>query len=303
VSRACQRCGVAREAERFCTGCGLDFWRAAAEEAQPAAATETPPAMVPRQGGGVPIWLVTGGLAVVLAVAAVGVWIISGANLVPEDRRQPVVVPPPEIHPLLTEFYHEVRDPEAAFSVEQTGTLTLSGATEESYDLSVSGRLNADDFIGTLGITGASEAISADVAVVDGHPYVREEGGDWVAGAELRGADQESVNPFKRIQSVAELEYVGPATRDGVDGHVIVTEKWLGTRNTTELLLTVGRFTDREARMEVFVTDDGVPISAEYTFSANASAGDETLAVSGTESFVFSDWDSVEPIEPPIPPS
>ena len=33
VAAVCQRCGGARGGERYCPHCGLDFWKAAEEEA------------------------------------------------------------------------------------------------------------------------------------------------------------------------------------------------------------------------------------------------------------------------------
>lgn len=299
MSRVCQRCGATRDASRFCTSCGLDFWRAAAEEShQTTVEAPTPP---PSTRGGAPIGLLAIGLGVVLlVVAAGGLWLLLGDELGRQDAHPPLVAPRPSLPAILTAFYHEARDPEAAFTVNMTGTMSLSGAVEESYDITVRGRLDAEDWALRLAMEGGPNAIRADVVVLDGIPHIREAGGAWVVGAELRGAQRTSVSPFARISTVAELEYLGPERRGGVDGHLIVTEKWLGRHDASELLWTIGVLRNREARMEIFVDDDGVPIFAEYTYSAEARSGGETLVISGTESMRFSDWDNVEPIEPPV---
>jgi hypothetical protein len=301
MSRVCQRCGATRDAERFCPSCGLDFWRAAADDANPPPAAGTASAPPPAAARGIPIWLVTSVVGVLLLVVAIGVWILSGARTGVEDR-PPVFAPRPEVHPLLTAFYREARDSKASFAIEQEGTITVTGATEDSADLSAHGRIDGEDWIMRIRLKSDDASFAGDVALVDNVPYARELGDDWQVGDELSGSEREPVNPFARISTVTELEYVGVEERDGVEGNVLVTEKWLGAHNLDPLLEGL-RLTDREARMEIFVSDAGVPISAEYTFTALAGDGDRTLVFSGATTFRFSDWDDVEPIEPPIPPT
>jgi hypothetical protein len=302
MSRVCQRCGATRDAARFCGSCGLDFWQAAADEAQPAAPPV--PAAAPVEGGwqGPPVGMIAVAIGVVLLVAAGGLWVLSGLRLGSPGGGPATVASRPPMHPIITAFFREARDPDAAFAVEQTGTLSLSGpADEESYDVSAHGRLQGADYAVRLRMEGGPGAVAGDVVVVDGYPFAREIGGEWVAGDQLRGVQLESVNPFGRISTVTELEYAGPGEQNGVEGHILVTEKWLGSISSDNLLHTLGRLIEREARMEILVTDLGVPISADYTFRAEAQIGGERLTMSGTTDYTFSDWDDVEPIEAPMP--
>ena len=303
----CQRCGGVRGPSRYCPHCGLDFWKAAEAEANLGAAT-----MAAAQGpvvvgsGGTPVAMLAIGAGFALLAIAAVVWIIATSGLLSgggrEGGQQLGNAPPPAVHPLVLDFFSEARDPEAAYAWRQEGSVTVTVPDREvETEFTASGRVDGKDQDTSIRLVEDGElAFDGDIIVVDQHGYVRTTGDEWVETGRIPGAQLTTINPFARITTVAELEYVGEETRDGVEGHVLTTDKWLSDPALDDPIRELAHVRSREALMEVFVDADGVPLSALYTYSLEARTPDgEIVTMAGETNFSFSDWDAVEPIVAP----
>ena len=307
ATRACERCRATREGSRFCPSCGLDFWQAAAGAgAEPAGVPSptSPQGGVASSGGaGLSIGLLAVAAGLVLLVAAGGLWLAMGTGTPPRGPAQ-ARNEVPASHPLILAFFAEARDPTAAYAWSQEGEVELRAFGEVTGSLLLArGRFVADDWIAAVTITEDDErSFSGDLAVIGNHVYLQEGDGGWTEGERVPTAALGPMNPFARISTVGELEYVGPERRNGVDGHIVRTDKWLSDPEMDDPVRRVAHMTVRESLMEIHVDDAGVPLSAVHTFTIEARTPDgEDVVLTGRTRYVFRDWGAIEPIVPPTP--
>ena len=308
-ARSCPRCGASRQdASRFCPTCGLDFWQAAAG-VQPAdaasratggvgSATTAPGAQ------GLPAGILAIGAGVILLVGALGLWLALNA-VVPDRAGGPQrLTEAPATHPLVLAFFSTARDPEAAFAWTQNGEVLVTGLGEElATTVASEGRMSGEDWIASMRIAETDQPpFEGEVAVVGRHVFARSGDGGWTAGERVPAAALAPANPFARITTVAELEYVGPETRDGAEGHLLRTEKWLSDPELAASMRRLVHERSRESLMEIHVGPDGVPLSAVHTFSLEGRTPEgEIVTLSGRTTYAFSDWGAIEPIVAPTP--
>jgi hypothetical protein len=163
VAAVCQRCGGTRGGERYCPHCGLDFWKAAEEDARGTAVADSPP--IPASvttSGGTPMGLVAIGVGVSLLAVAVLVWIVAGSGLLRDGTTGPQLgqQPPPAVHPLVLDFFAEARNPEAAYAWRQTGTATVAIPDQEFVStVDVAGRADGDDWAAQMRMVEDGEAV------------------------------------------------------------------------------------------------------------------------------------------------
>lgn len=301
--RVCPRCGASRQdASRFCVSCGLDFWQAAAGstggDARAASVANAPAAQAP------PVAMLAIGAGVILLVGAMALWL--AFNVLQPDRRggPQRLTEAPATHPLVLSFFSEARDPEAAFAWTQEGEVRVTGLSEELLtSVASEGRMAGADWIASMTITETDQAaFTGEIALVGGYAYTRTGDGGWTAGERIPAAALDPVNPFARITTVAELEYVGPVARDGRDAHLLRTTKWLSDQGLAAAVRRVAHERSRESVMEIVVRPDGVPQSAVHTFSLEARTPDgQIVTLSGRSTYTFTDWGAVDPVTAPTP--
>ena len=250
---------------------------------------------------GASVGLLAIGAGVALLVVAVLVWVVAGSGLL-RDTRPQLGQQPPAIHPLVLAFFAEARDPDAAYSWQQRGEITVTTPDEDfASRINAAGRANGEDWTAEMRVVEDGDAaFEGQVTIVSRHGYVRADGEAWVETGRIPAAQLGPVNPFARITTVAELNYVGPETRDGVDGHILTTDKWLNEPEADDPLRRVAHVRSREALMEIFVNATGVPLSALYTFAIEArTPAGEMVTLSGESRYRFDDWGAVEPVVAP----
>lgn len=304
ATRACARCGAARDGSRRCSSCGLDFWRAAAGDDAPTPEAVPGSAAVATRGagsgGGIGLLAIGAGV-VLLAVAGVA-FLLVGMPAAPRSPARVLDVPP-ATHPLVLAFFSEARDPDAGYGWQQATDATLT-AGDEAYSTTIAaeGRFAAGDWIARMEIVDDGQAtFEGEVAVIGRHVYLREGDAAWSEGMRVPGSALTPINPFTRIVTVGDLDYVGPERRDGVDGHLLTTTKWIIDPELDDPIQRLARIRSRESLMEIHVDDAGAPMSAVHTYSVLARTPDgEDVIFRGRTTYTFADWDAVDPIEPPV---
>ena len=203
---------------------------------------------------------------------------------------------------LINRFFHQVRDPDAAFVVISDGEILTSGLPVEVPPITVASEVSirGNDWAGRLSIVEGDEAVvDADMMLVDGISYVRLPEAEWVSEEVLE--HYYSINAFARISTVTEVEYLESEIVDGERWHRLVVTKWLGGRVFTDYLNRFARIDSRDSRMEIVVDDLGVPTGADLVMQVVATdSSDATATFDITATYQISDWDAVDPIEPPI---
>ena len=306
--QTCPTCDAPREgAIRYYPACGLDFWRAAAGETG-RAADEAPaaPTAASSRTSFAPNFLAIGVIGViVLGVAGVTSAVMLGALSFggPAVGADSTARPLSDEDRLVNRFFRQVRDPDAAYVVVAEGEVLITGLPPEiapPITMTAEIRLHGNDWMGRESVVeGAAAALEFEVALVDGIGYARPPDADWVS--EDVPERLYVISPFGRISTATEVEYLDSEVVDGERRHRVAVTKWLGGREFTDYLHRFARIDSRESRMEVVVDELGVPLVADLVMKVVATDGsDVTATFDVTATYRISDWDAVEPIEPPI---
>lgn len=293
----CPTCAwVSVRAPHYCPGCGYDYWRAAAGlDAEPRVAA---PAAAPRADGRFSAALMIAGLVGLVTTGVVTAVVVLGGT----ERETPVIVNTlPSRGPedfVIVRFFREARDPYAAFTVAMDGTIQAVNPAGPAAPLSQSMVVHGEDWA----VYGSVEADGTTVAVTNaliGGTYYERVGDDtpW-ARADAPG-DVDPMNPFARIATVSEIEYLGMETVGGTNLHHLLVTKWLGGSGRDFRMLGFDGVTDRESRFDIWVNDDGVPIRGRQLITFTVVEEGATYTFNADVSMKFHDWDDVEPIEAP----
>jgi hypothetical protein len=307
----CPSCGEPREdTKRFCAACGLDYWRAAAGDNTDPGTSASATAAPSRQAApaarsaaaGSPLFIVGATLLALATLAAIvaAVVMIAGSGG-PLSADEPVATPLSEEQILIRAFFRQARDPNAAFAVTGVATVNVDGLSRPVPRTRArsSVRIHGDDWMGDIAIRQrGQEPFVADAAYVDGVMYARLANADRWQQRELPLAQIGSINPFARISTVGEIEYVGAQEVDGREVHHLRVTKWLGGTDFDDLLVNIA-ITDQQSVLDILVANDGRPISADLTMDVTASDGVETATIATEARYRFSDWDGVDPITAP----
>jgi hypothetical protein len=299
--QSCPTCSAPRDgALRFCPACGLDYWRAAAGDAEQRDPTPPPAA---RPATRLPALMVVAGVTILIAVSVTAV-IMSGLVPIAGVGSRPAATPrqlTPE-EAVVYAFFREVRDPRAEYSLTTEATTTFNGLEVEIPPVNVTNeiRIYRDDWAGTERVTDDEATTDYEAALVDGVVYLSEDGGDW----ESKEIPERlhPISPFRRISTVTEVDYLESTTFDGATQHTLVITKWLGGRDYSDILRRFARIVSQESRMEVTVDSFGVPSIAELDVTVVATDGVDTLTIEAHATYRFADWDDVEPIDSPLEP-
>jgi hypothetical protein len=290
----CPGCGwVSVDAPHYCQKCGHDFWRSAAGEAQRTLrALPPPPARADRR---VTAALVTAGIAGLIVAAIATVAFVIGAS---EEERPQIVNTRPTPRPgqaIIEAFYREARNPAASYTYRSEGTIRVSDPQSESSFVEVV-TMRGPDWLAELTVTSDGESTTTGLAEVGGEYFERTDD-EWAGiNARQNGPD----GPFARITTVADVEYVGRELSGDVALHHLVVTKWLGDSGSDWRLSGFGRLTGREGRLDVWVTDDGVPVRATQSMTHTLTDQLGSYVVTVEESLTFEAWGDAAPIEPPV---
>ena len=293
----CPTCAwVSVRAPHYCPGCGYDYWRAAAGlDVEPRVAVSAPP---PRADGRFSAALMIAGLVGLLTTGVVTAVVVLGGT----ERDAPLIVNTlPSRSPedfVIVRFFREARDPDAAFTVAMDGTIQAVNPAGPAAPLSQSMVVHGEDWA----VYGSVEADGTTVAVTNaliGGIYYERVGDDtpW-AHADAPG-DVDPMNPFARIATVGEVDYLGMETVGGTNLHHLLVTKWLGGSGRDFRMLGFDGVTNRESQFDIWVNDDGVPIRGRQLTTFTVVEEGATYTFTADVTMKFHDWDEVETIEAP----
>lgn len=256
----------------------------------------TPPALPPTSKAPLIIALV-----VVAAIVATGIGLVAlstrggpvnlgaastpGSGAASPSLPARIATPTPTADPgkaVLTKFWTLVSAPNASYHVTVSGKSKLGTQRwtfHESLDIA------GDEYAGSF--TSSLEG-TRKVARKDGVYWYKKTGKTPVG---VRTNDRHlRRTPFMDLNLAAWVDYVKPVIRGGKHLHLLRSNTFY--RPDTARLLGLPRFPFEPNKMglDLYVTDDGVPVSAEFTLSAHGRGvkPGTKVTLTSTASFTFS---------------
>ena len=234
--------------------------------------------------------LVAGSILVVLAVAPNGIGSIGSQPSVPPSGstsgRSGVASPSPTptIDPgqaVLARFWTLVSNPRASYHLAASGKSVLDKKTFGTFKESID--VVGDEYSGWI---DSSASPKGTIARKDGVIWVK------VPGKARVGRQTSEryyrLTPFLYLEMAAWVDYLKPVTVNGRHLHVLRSNKFY--RPDIARMLDFKKFLVVPDKMvlDVYVTDDGVPVSAVFTADVNVRDVTGHHAFHGRTSFTFS---------------
>jgi hypothetical protein len=299
----CPNCGrVAEGAPHYCPTCGLDYWRVAAGAAPTPIDSRRASVAVAQRGPGRPAILVALGFAGLVA-AGIGTAIFAGGAFQPDEPLIANTRPSRGPHDFIIErFYGAARSPFANYRYVSTAVARQVSPVASEHAIVESVVVHGDDWLSRRTYAVEGEPTEDTLAVVDGVVYAQlGTDAEWLVG-ETVGEDRPG-SPFFRITTVGEISYVDSELgADGVVLHHLLVTKWLGASGTDARMLGMGQLVDRAGSLEIWVTEDGIPVRARSVSTFGLSEGGDTDRFSVEATMTFEAWGEVDPIVRPDTP-
>jgi hypothetical protein len=148
---------------------------------------------------------------------------------------------------------------------------------------------------GTIDLRGGGVSIHLAVILVDGTVYLRLGRGEWQTASEAAGFS----NPLGGL-AVEGLTVIDRVNVAGTLTHHLRAENPEGLNGQTLSGNTLTDLTIESSSLDVYITDDGVPLKATVKFSGTGIFGGEQGAVVTTIRYDFSKFDQEIEILAPI---
>jgi LppX/LprAFG-like lipoprotein len=169
----------------------------------------------------------------------------------------------------------------------------------ETLDMDITQDVAGGDAAGTIDIRAAGTSLRIEVVVLDGAGYARIANRDWQAIP----ADAGDANPMASLD-VEGLQPVGRANVAGTLTHHLRTEDVSVFDTSTITGTSLADLRIDALAFDVYVTDDGVPLTALMEFSGSGLVTGERQPVKATVRYDFSRFgEPVTIVAPQLPPS
>lgn len=165
----------------------------------------------------------------------------------------------------------------------------------QTLDMDVASDVAGADETGTIDIRGAGASIHMDLIILDGTAYARVAKGEW----QTIPADTSSANPLLGLD-VEGLEPVGVVNVAGQLAHHLRTDDVATIDTGTITGSTLTELTLDTVAFDVYVNDDGVPLTAVMEFAGNGTLNGKSQKVKATIRYDFSEFGKAVEIEAPI---
>lgn len=176
---------------------------------------------------------------------------------------------------------------------------TLVSAPDLSYHMTVSGKSKLGKerwtFRESLDVVGDEYAGSFTSSLEGTRKIARKDGGYWYkksgkTAVGVRTNDRHlRRTPFMDLQLAAWLDYVKPVSIGGRHLHLLRSNAFYRPDYARLLGLPKFPFEPNRAELDLYVSDDGVPVSAEFTLFAHGRGATPgtTVNLNSTTSFTF----------------
>jgi hypothetical protein len=257
-----------------------------------------PPPPAPTSSGGPP-WLIIAGLAVIaVAVAGLVVLATTSPGSLPGQAAATTPAPggsgtgissvasptpSPTLDPgkvVAARFWTLISDPKASYHMAASGRSVINKKTFETFKESID--VVGDTYSGWI---DSSVSPKAKIARKDGVIWVK------VPGKARVGRQTSEryfrLTPFLYLEMAAWLDYVKPVTVNGRHLHLLRSNKYY--RPDIARMLDFSKFLVVPDKMvlDVYVTDDGVPVSAVFTADVVVGHGTNRQDFHGRTAFTF----------------
>ena len=173
-------------------------------------------------------------------------------------------------------FWAQVSAPDASYHVSVKGRSVFDGKTYETFSESID--VVGDEYSGTIRRTAPGPLLNAiQPSRIKLATIARKAGVVWLKEAgkhrtsRRSSARSDRMTPFMFLDLVAEVDYVKPVTINGRHLHLLRTNRYY--RPDIARMLDLARFNvvpDAMA-LDLYVTDDGVPVKATFTVALSGN--------------------------------
>ena len=226
-----------------------------------------------------------GAIAIVLVIGALAAmqFIKPGSSALSSTGTRPSVAPA-STDPgkqVLAKFWAVVRNPVLSYHLAASGSWTgPDGTGSFTSSMDVAG----DDYSGTISAKG-SGVKSAKVIRVDPFTWTKIGAKPWLPV--LTNDPAQRSLPFLYLDNQAALAYVGPVERDGQQVHLLRSTDAYQPYVSGLLNLPTFEFAKDLVKLEVYVTDDGAPVAAEFVCEAGGKQANGKPVFRGTAERLF----------------
>jgi hypothetical protein len=184
---------------------------------------------------------------------------------------------------------------EQSFHLAGDMLMTVSNLTLQA---AITSDVSKGDEQGTIDVRGPGVSIRLSLVLVDGTVYLRIANRAWQTVPTRAGFS----NPLAGLH-VEGLAPVDIVKVNGVRAHHLRAENPEGINAKTLSGNTLTDLTISSSSMDVYITDDGVPLTAILEFAGNAAFGGETGRVTARIRYDFSKFGQDIRIVAPVVPS
>lgn len=173
-----------------------------------------------------------------------------------------------------------------------------AGKDYQQLQVYLAGDISGEDFSGSMTLQSPGVIVEAEMVVLDDVNYVRPARGEWTIDESFE--QTQPLNPFTSDIS-DNVQYQGTVIRNGRTLHDLYIDTWIGG-DLNDLARRVGL---RRARMpssslDVYVGDDGLPVSAELGFTITGRYDGQPVEFIYYVTYGFSEIGQSIVIEAPI---
>jgi hypothetical protein len=209
----------------------------------------------------------------------------TAAGATPRSERSPLptVTPSPEDE-VLASVWRQIDDPTLSYHLSGKGRSKIQGEIVFRFTLELD--INGDDWAGKVNSVGGSGKVR--MVRKDGVMYSRKGSARWQARRFSSPAIR--MAPFMGVDSQADLVYDSPVVEDGRILHRLVSTSSYNPSIERMLHLATFRVVPDLVRLELYVTDSGVPIRATFRCEARGPRAAGSPEFVGTADYTFSEF-------------
>jgi hypothetical protein len=230
--------------------------------------------------------LIAGALAIVIVIAAVAAMqFLRPSSTAPSANAPRASTPPASVEPgkqVMARFWSVVRNPVLSYHVAASGSWTAAdGSGSFTSSLDVAG----DDYSGSIIAKGAGNAVSGRVIRKDPFTWTKVGTKPWLPL--LTNDPAQRSLPFLYLDTQAALAYAGPVDRDGQHLHLLRSTDAYQPYVSGLLNLPGFELPKDLVQLEVYVTEQGTPVEADFVCEAGGKRANGRPVFRGTAERIF----------------